>query len=94
MKAILLVAPFLALLGPLPATAAAQDIQPVLDLPTMAQGQVISSTAKNQGARNARRTPTANQVQACAQRPRLRRDYGAGNPKVKQLDRLCRGVGL
>lgn len=41
-------------------TAAAQDIQPVFDLPTMAQGQVISSTAKSQGARKARRAPTAN----------------------------------
>jgi hypothetical protein len=75
-------------------SVAAQDISPVFDLPTMAQGQVISSTAKNQSARSARRGPNANQIEACAQRPRLRRDYGASNPKVQQVERLCRGVGL
>jgi len=69
--------------------ALAQDISPVFDLPTMAQGQVISSTAKNQGHRAAQRGPTASRAEICAQRPRLRRQYGAGHAKVQQLDSLC-----
>lgn len=68
MKAVLLVAPSFALLGLLPAVAAAQDIQPVLDLPTLAQGQVISSTAKNQSRRQAEspRGQSAVRAQICA----------------------------
>jgi hypothetical protein len=78
----------------LPGTGIAQDVQPVFDLPTLAGGQVVSSTAKSQGARAARQRPNANQIHACAQRPRLRREYGAGNLRLQHLERLCRGVGL
>jgi hypothetical protein len=75
--------------------APAQDVQPVLDLPTLAQGQVIGATAKNQGRRSARvARPTANQVYACAQRPRFRRELGSRDVRLQKLERLCRGVGL
>lgn len=77
------------------AEASAQDIQPVFDLPTMAQGQVIGATARAQAARDARKSkPTPRQIAACAQRPRLRRQYAPDNPKLEQLERLCRSVGL
>ncbi|MEH3106254.1 MAG: hypothetical protein PGN09_02905 [Sphingomonas fennica] len=85
--------PILIALGAAPTRA--QDIQPVFDLPTMAQGQVIGATARAQAARDARRRqPTPDQITACAQRPRFRRQYGPDNPKLRQLEGLCRGVGL
>lgn len=77
----------------LPATALAQDIQPALDLTELSRGQVVSSTAKAQANRTTRRRPTANQIHACAQRPRFRRE-SPNDPKLRKLESLCRGVGL
>lgn len=44
-----------AVLALAPSVVIAQDLQPVLSLPDMAQGQVISSTAKGYAAREAAR---------------------------------------
>lgn len=68
----------------------------VYDLPELARGQVISATAHGHAARIARqrRGPTSGQVEACRQKSRFRAEYGASHPKVRQLYRLCRGIGM
>jgi hypothetical protein len=83
-----------ALLSLLPGIGIAQDVQPVFDLPTLAGGQVISSTAKNQGRpRASGRGRSATRAKICSQRPSLRRQYGPSNPQMLELDRLCRRDG-
>lgn len=73
----------------------AQDLSPALDPVQIGQGQVLSSAVRTHGQLAARhRGPTRHQARACASRGKFRRDYGATHYKVRQLDRLCRSVGL
>lgn len=74
----------------------AQDMPGALDLPTLAHGQVISSTAKGYANRGPARRGHATQRQreACAQKARVRDENGANDPDVRRLYSLCRGVGL
>lgn len=74
----------------------AQDMPGVLDLPTLAHGQAISSTAKGYANRGVARRGHATQRQreACAQKTRVRDEDGANYPEVRRLYSLCRGVGL
>lgn len=75
--------------------APSQDIAPVLDLPELSRGHVISSTAKVHGDRGhvRGRAGTPRQEAACAQKARFRAEYGASSPKVQRLYSLCRGIG-
>lgn len=75
----------------------AQDITPAMDPAQIGHGQVLSSMGRTSAARRAaraRRKPTQAQANACANRPRLRREIGASHPDMLTLNRLCRGVGL
>jgi len=72
--------------------AMAQDIQPVLDLPELARGQVISSTAKAQSRRGEARS-ASNAERICAQRASMRARYGRDDPRVQRLYRLCAEAG-
>lgn len=76
----------------------AQDIAPVFDLPTMARGQVISSTAKAQARRSGHRdnnggVPTVSRAN-CANKARARARLGAGHPGVQQLYSICNRQGM
>jgi hypothetical protein len=78
---------------PLPAAA---QMDPVVT----GQGQVLSGTMRGYAERDAARlhspapsSATPRQVAACAQKARFRRQYGADNPKVQKLYRLCRAIG-
>lgn len=82
------------------ATAPRVDAQ---DLPTTQvedHGRVVlhdsmtRSLLKKSHARQGRRQPTAAQTSACAAKARFRAQHGANHPKVQQLYRLCRNVGL
>lgn len=56
-----------------------------------------SEISKHIYRNNARRSgggATAAQVRACRAKTRFREEYGASDPKIQRLYRLCRGVGL
>lgn len=57
--------------------------------PTVMHG-AINAQARRNGSRSG---GTSQQVAACAQKSRFRAEYGAENPKVQRLYRLCRGIG-
>ena len=78
---------------PLPASA---QMDPVVT----GQGQVLSGTMRGYAERDAAgphhsapSSVTPRQAAACAQKARFRQQYGADNPKVQKLYRLCRGIG-
>lgn len=77
-------------------SAMAQDIAPAMDLPTMAQGQVISSTAKAQARRSGRNanglSPQA--AATCANKASARARFGANDRRVARLYDLCAKAGM
>lgn len=62
---------------------------------TVRQGTLLRQTLGRSTARqNGRRaTGTARQAEACANRARFSREYGADHPKVRQLNSLCARSG-
>lgn len=87
----------LVLLAVAPGVALAQDVQPVFSLPDLAQGQVISSTAKGYAGRGSAARPHGHEAmsdaQYCASIPKYRRTLGAHSEKVRRLTALCKQAG-
>lgn len=79
--------------------AAAQDMVPALDPTAIGQGVVASNIARQaQGSRadaTARDAP-GSQARAratCARQGEFRAKFGADDPRVRRLERLCRQAG-
>ena len=80
----------------LAAPALAQDVQPVFDLPELARGQVITSTANGYANRGSAKEGSTRESRAratCANKGRAATNMGRDHPKVRQLYRLCRQAG-
>lgn len=90
--ALVLIAPFVAM------PAIAQDytgnVNPSAWSGPMVMHGSINAQARRNAARRSDRGVTRAQASACSQKARFRSEYGKNHPKVRQLYRLCRGVGL
>lgn len=71
------------------------------DLPTTQlqdHGQVVRQDMLTRSLlrQNRTRAPraTKGQMSACTQKAKFRAQYGAGHPQVRELYRLCRGIGM
>lgn len=77
--------------------ALAQDLSPSFDTSTFAQGRATiegaAANARGGWQRKAGSGATERQRAACAGLPRFRKQYGADEKQVRQLERLCIAAG-
>lgn len=76
-----------------PANASAQDYGGAWDVNTVSQGQALKDSLARKSKTKSKKVNVSAQANACASRAKFRAQYGASNPKVRQLERLCARAG-